>query len=345
MTNRLLNSVMYEAEIYGAMMNTYEMLSDKSLTRGRIDDADILDILEGKTPLLQVLDAAYTVRRHYYGNRVRVQVIRNVKNGGCSEDCGYCAQSSNTSNVNDCYPFQSDEEIMEGAHRAHENGAYRYCLVFSGRKQPKTDIDRICGVVRGIKKQYAMDVCVSAGFIGADEAAMLRDAGVGRYNHNLNTSADYYAEICSTHGYADRLETIRTAKSVGLEVCSGVIIGMGESHDDILGMMNDLRSVDVKSIPVNFFIPVEGHRIKRAFSLTPEYCIRVLCAFRLAFPPAELRVAGGREYHLRTLQAMSLYAVNSLFAKGYLTRGGDSFEETKQMIDDAGFVIESVEEE
>ncbi len=239
--------------------------------------------------------------------------------------------------------MQQKDEIMEGARKAHENGAYRYCMVFSGRQQTSDDITRICGIVREIKQTYPIDVCVSAGFIRQSEAAQLRDAGVGRYNHNLNTSAEYYAEICSTHEYADRLATVRAANSAGLEVCSGVIIGMGETHDDIIRMMNDLKRVDVKSIPVNFFVPVEGHRINRDFSLTPEYCIRVLCAFRLMFPSAELRAAGGREYHLRSMQAMSLYAVNSLFAKGYLTTGGDSFEETRRMIADAGFVIEAVD--
>jgi len=328
-------------------MNIAESLARKSIEHGHVDNDDIVSILKGAYPLLQTLDAAYNVRHQYFGKSVRIHVIQNVKSGGCSEDCGYCAQScGNSGGITadaHVYPMQRKDEIMDGARKAHENGAYRYCMVFSGRQQTSDDIARICGIVREIKKTYPIDVCVSAGFISQSEAAQLRDAGVGRYNHNLNTSAEYYTEICSTHEYGDRLATVRAANSAGLEVCSGVIIGMGETHDDIIGMMNDLKCVDVKSIPVNFFVPVDGHRITRDFFLTPEYCIRVLCAFRLMFPSAELRAAGGREYHLRSMQAMSLYAVNSLFAKGYLTTGGDSFEEMRRMIADAGFVIEAVD--
>ena len=324
-------------------MNFYNGLASKSLQKGVIDQDEIIRILEGDINLLQLLDAAYKVRHHYFGNRVRMHVINNVKSGGCSEDCSYCAQSHKADNDAPVYPAKARDQDIAEAKAAYENGAYRYCMVFSGRRQRREDMRAICDVVKEIRSLYAMEVCVSAGFLDSADALMLKEAGVGRYNHNINTSAEYYREICTTHDYEDRLDTIRTAKRAGLDVCSGVIIGMGETTGDIIRMVEDLRSVEANAVPVNFFIPVEGHRIKRPFSITAEYCLRVLCVFRFMLPSSEIRIAGGREYHLRSMQALSLYPVNSLFAKGYLTAGGDSFAETKQMITDAGFVLDSVE--
>jgi len=158
-------------------------------------------------------------------------------------------------------------------------------------------------------------------------------AGVDRYNHNLNTSNNYYGEICSTHEYQERVRTIKTAKDKGLDICSGVILGMGETLDDIIQMISELKAVEVDSVPVNFFVPLEGHRISNYHKPTPHYCLKVLSVFHLALPQAEIRAAAGREYHLRSLQALGLYAVNSIFAQGYLTTGGDTLEATKKMID------------
>ncbi len=326
-------------------MIDYDRLAEQSLSSGTIDPGDLERILEGgDINLLRLLDAAYAVRHHYFGNRVRMHVLNNAKSGGCSEDCGYCAQSGKADGGAPVYPPKTREQDLAEAKTAYENGAYRYCMVFSGRRQRKDDIRAICDIVSEIRSRYRMEVCVSAGFLDREDAAMLRDAGVARYNHNINTSAGYYREICTTHSYEDRLDTLRTARNAGLEVCSGVIVGMGETNGDIVRMIDDLRSVDAKSIPVNFFKPVAGSRITRPFSLTPEQCLRILCAFRLMFPSAEIRAAGFREHHMRSLQALALYPANGLFAQGYLTEGGDSFEKTKQMIADAGFVLEPVEE-
>jgi biotin synthase len=239
--------------------------------------------------------------------------------------------------------MKSDEEILNEAREAYENDAYRYCMVFSGRDIGSGRTDRIINVVKEIKKRYSIEVCVSAGFLTKEEAIKLKDAGVNRYNHNINTSMENYGNICSSHDFKKRLETINNAKDAGLDLCCGVIIGLGETIDDLVSIISELKKVGAKSVPVNFFIPVEGHGIKNPQKLTPEYCLKILSIFRFGLPDVELRAAGGREYHLRSMQALCLYIVDSVFSKGYLTVGGECINETKQMIIDNGFEIDRIE--
>ncbi len=324
--------------------NRYDTLAHKSLSQGTIDDEDIRWILAGDdVSLLPLLNAAHRVRYHYFENRVKIHILHNIQSGGCTEDCKYCAQSGAAEDGAEIYPMKDDEEIIEGARKAYEAGAYRHCMVFSGKDLGQKRIDRICNVVERIKATYPMEICISAGFLSEADARNLVSAGVNRYNHNLNTSSGYYGEICTTHEYRERVDTIAVAKDCGLDICSGVIIGMGETTDDILQMARELKGVAAHSIPVNFFIPVDGHRIIHPQILTPHYCLKVLCLFRLAVPKAEIRASAGREYHLRSLQSLCLYPANSLFAEGYLTTGGDSLDSTRQLIEDSGFVLEGLD--
>lgn len=326
------------------LQNRYTELVDKSLNSGSIDPEDIKWILTGTDlELLSILQAAYQVRYHYFENSVKIHILNNVQSGSCSEDCSYCAQSGKSEAEIDVYPMKTDDEIIDEARKAYEAGAFRHCMVFSGRDLGKNRIDKICKIVKKIKAVYPMEICVSAGFLEDADAQKLVQAGVNRYNHNLNTSSNYYSKICTTHDFAKRVSTIQTARQNGLDICSGVIIGMGETLDDIIQMTKELTEVNANSIPVNFFIPVQGHRVSEFQTLTPHYCLKVLCMFRLALPMAEIRASAGREYHLRSLQPLCLYAANSLFAQGYLTTGGDHIDATKQMIEDSGFVVETIE--
>ena len=327
-----------------AESNKYYELVEKSFNQGSIDDDDIRWILTGEdVELLPLLDAAYRIRYRYFENRVKIHILHNVQSGGCTEDCKYCAQSGASPGGVEIYPMKDDEEIIEGARQAFEAGAFRHCMVFSGKDLGKKRIDRICTVVEKIKSLYPMEICISAGFLSEEDGQKLAAAGVNRYNHNLNTSSDFYGEICTTHQYQQRVDTIFTAKACGLDICSGAIIGMGETTEDIMQMTRELTRVEANSIPVNFFIPVDGHRIIHPQALTPGYCLKVLCLFRFAVPQAEIRAAAGREYHLRSLQSLCLYPANSLFAEGYLTTGGDTLDTTRQLIEDSGFVVEGLE--
>lgn len=325
-------------------MNKYDELIQKSMTLGHIEDSDIRWILtDPEAELLPILNAAYRVRSKYFGNKVRIHILDNVKSGSCQEDCSYCAQSKKSENKIKNYPLKNRDEILEDARIAFENNAFRYCMVLSGKTLSDKAIDFICSVVVEIKKRYRMEICVSAGFLTEEKALKLKNSGVNRYNHNLNTGKNHYSKICRTHSYEMRLETIRFARSMGLEICSGIIIGMGEGTDDIINIIHDLRDAGIHSIPVNFFLPLKGTRIEKYQPLSPEYCLKILSTFRLCFPETEIRCAGGREYHLRGMQSLCLYPVNSIFAEGYLTTGGDPIQKVKEMILDAGFVVEGVD--
>lgn len=327
------------------MNDFYENLALKSINNNGIDKDDIKQIIENpEVELLPLLHASFIVRKKYFGKKTRIHILDNVQSGNCTEDCSYCAQSKNMKDKKkNIYPMKTEEQILEEAKNAYEKNAFRHCLVFSGKDLGKNRINKISSVVKKIKNLYNMEICVSAGFLTEEDASELKNAGVNRYNHNINTSKDNYGAICKSHSFTDRLNTIKLAKKAGLDICSGIIIGMGETAEDIIKITEELKNLDVQSVPVNFFMPFEGHKVAGPQKLTPEYCLKILALFRLALPKAEIRAAGGREYHIKSLQALCLYPANSIFSQGYLTMGGQTPEETKQMILDAGFEIESVE--
>jgi len=321
----------------------YKSLENDSLKNNVISKKVCRAILRSrKIDLFLLLRAAFNVRQKYWGRDVTIHIINNVQNGQCSEDCHYCAQSKFSKAPIKTYPIKSDLEIFAEARQAYASGAFRYCMVFSGREQGRKRIERLTGIIGTIKKRYNIEVCVSPGFVDEDEARILKKAGLDRLNHNINTSKRYYNAICQTHTFDKRLQTLKAAQRVGLDVCSGVIVGMGESIDDVIDAALILRTFkNVKSIPVNFFLPIKGTRVHNAIPLSPEYCLRVLCLYRFLNPKAEIRMAAGREYHLRDMQALGLYPANSLFMDGYLNVKGTSRYKTLQMIKDAGFSIKS----
>jgi biotin synthase len=213
-------------------------------------------------------------------------------------------------------------------------------MVLSGRGPTLERTRKLAGLIRTVKQRYPIEVCLSAGLLEEEHARILAEAGLDRLNHNLNTSETHYEQVCSTHTYADRIRTLQAAKKCGIEPCSGFILGMGESSQDIVELSFRLRELEVPSIPVNFLIPIDGNPLQSDGSLTPERCLRALALVRFINPRAEIRAAGGREGHLRSLQALALYPANSLFVEGYLTTRGDAVEDTYRMIREAGFEIE-----
>jgi biotin synthase len=238
------------------------------------------------------------------------------------------------------YAWKPRAVLLEEARAAYRAGAFRYCIVASGRGPTERQIDELCETVRAIKAEVPVQICTSLGLLDRSKAERLREAGVDRLNHNLNTSEGRYPEICSTHSYADRLATLAAAREAGLPLCSGMIVGMGEKDADISEVACTLRSLEVPSIPVNFLIPIAGNPIQGDGSLSPERVLRVLALFRLANPRAELRIAAGREGHLGALEPLALYPANSLFVDGYLTTRGAPGARTYRMIRDAGFTVE-----
>jgi biotin synthase len=295
--------------------------------------------------LLEQLAAAYRVRRHYWGNRVRLHFLLNAQSGLCPEDCHYCSQSKISSAEIEKYPFMAQGQILAAAERAHQLRSGTFCMVISGRSPSPLVFNQVLEAVRQVKAQYPMKLCACLGLLTGDQAAQLAAAGVDRVNHNLNTSEAHYGDICSTHSFSDRIDTLRAVQAAGLTTCSGGIFGLGESTDDIIDMALSLRQLQVTSVPLNFLIPIPGTPLADQQPLTPRQCLRILCLFRLLLPSQEIRIAGGREVQLRQLQPLGLYAANSIFIGDYLTTPGQAAQADYEMIRDAGFVLETADGE
>ena len=320
----------------------YNRLAQSGLEGEILSDDLCLQILTSAAiELLPLLDAAYQVRKKYTGNEVQLHIINNAQNGYCPEDCYYCAQAKSSDAHIEAYTMKSDAEMLAEAQCAYESGAYRYCMVFAGRGPSKKRVEHLARLIGEIKSRYPIQVCLSAGLIDNEDAQTLKAAGLDRLNHNLNTSERHYPEICTTHTYQDRLDTLHAAQTASIELCAGIIVGMGEKEKDVIEVAKTLRELGVQSIPVNFLIPIPGNALSEVSNLTPEYCLRVLCLYRFLNPTAEIRIAAGREVHLRNMEVMALYPANSLFVEGYLNTRGASRRQTLQMIKDAGFTIKA----
>lgn len=289
--------------------------------------------------LLSILDAAWRVRREHFGDSVQLYYLKNAKSGLCPEDCTYCSQSKDSTAPIEKYAMLNAERLMEGAKRAFDSNARTYCIVASGRGPSDREVDHVCNVVRDIKQEYGLHICACLGLLRPDQATKLKEAGVDRVNHNLNTSERFHDEIVSTHSFQDRLETLQTCRDVGLELCAGMIVGMGEKQDDVVDVALRLAEMEVASIPINFLHPIDGTPLEGQEDLDPRYCLKVLAMFRLTNPATEIRIAGGRERNLRSMQAMGLYAANSMFVSDYLTTAGQQASDDFHMIEDLGFEI------
>lgn len=323
-----------------------QAITAKALHGDRVDRDELLAVLASSDDeLLDVVAAAGRVRRKFFGRRVKLNYLVNMKSGMCPEDCNYCSQRLGSTADIMKYSWISSDEATQHAQRAIDAGAKRICLVASGRGPGDRDIDRVADTVAAIKDSApAVEVCACLGILQQGQADRLHDAGIDIYNHNLNTSADNYAKICSTHTFDDRVATIADAKSAGLSPCSGAIFGMGESDDDIVDVALALRNIDPDSVPINFLIPFKGTPLGEHWELNPQRCLRILAMFRFAFPDVEVRVGGGREIHLRSLQPLALHLANSIFLGDYLTSEGQPGQADRAMIADAGFLIENADQ-
>ena len=233
----------------------------------------------------------------------------------------------------------STEELVAGAKRAYDSKACTFCIVASGRGPSDRELDSVIDAVREIKDNFSIRVCACLGILKPGQAQRLQEAGVDRYNHNLNTSEEFHKNIVSTHTYEDRVRTITDVADIGISPCCGGIVGMGESDDDIVSLAFALRDLQIQSIPVNFYHPVPGTPLYGTWTLDPRKCLKVLALFRFANPSREIRIAGGRELHLGSMQPLGLYAANSIFVSDYLTTKGQSAEDDYKMINDMGFAI------
>jgi biotin synthase len=320
--------------------NLWTPLANRVLAGSPIDREEALAILQSPDDqLLDLLSAAFKIRFKWFGKQVQLYFLMNAKSGLCQEDCGYCSQSKTSDAEIPKYNLLDRKQLMAGAQAAAQQKASTYCIVISGRSPTERELQAVETLVPEIKSQYKLKICACLGLLDDQQAQRLKVAGVDRVNHNVNTSQSFYEEICSTHTYQDRLDTLQAVRNSGLELCSGGIIGMGEDDTHVVDMAFELRDLNVQSIPLNFLNSIEGTPLENISLLTPTYCLKALAMFRFVNPDRELRIAGGRELHLGSLQPLGLYAANSIFVGDYLTTKGQAAEADYQMIEDMGFEV------
>lgn len=316
-------------ELSRRVLDGYTLSRDEALAVLQSPDFELLDLVA----------ACYQIRHRYWGNTVQLYFLMNAKSGLCPEDCGYCSQSKVSQAEIPVYNLISESKLMDAARVCAERGASTYCLVISARGPTEREMEAVEHIVPKIKEKFGLNVCACLGLLTPDQAQRLKACGVDKVNHNLNTSERFYPEICTTHTWQDRVETLQAVRSAGLELCSGGIIGMGEVDADVVDMAFSFREMQVESIPLNFLNSIDGTPLGAANRLNPRYCLKALCLMRLINPKSEIRIAGGRELHLGSLQAMGLYVANSVFVGDYLTTKGQAPEADYKMIEDMGFTV------
>src|SRR6478672_7758695 len=327
-------------------MDLLNTLVDKGLRRELPTREEALAVLAtSDDELLDVVAAAGKVRRQWFGRRVKLNYLVNLKSGLCPEDCFYCSQRLGSAADVLKYTWLKPDEVISNAEAGVQAGAKRVCLVASGRGPNDADITRVSTAITKFKeKNPDVEVCACLGLLSDGQAERLHQAGTTAYNHNLNTAETNYGDICTTHSYQDRADTVQKAKQAGLSPCSGLIAGMGETDEELIDVVFALRELDPDSVPVNFLIPFEGTPLGGQWALTPQRCLRILAMVRFTCPDAEVRLAGGREIHLRSLQPLALHIVNSIFLGDYLTSEGQAGARDLEMIADAGFAVEGADE-
>lgn len=319
----------------------WELLASEVINGRLLKEEEALSILHcSDDDLLKLLNGAFKIRRHYYGKKVKLNMIMNTKSGLCPENCGYCSQSIVSKAPIEKFRMLDKETIMAGAKKAHHLKVGTYCIVASGRGPTQNEVIHVASAVQEIKEKYGLKVCACLGILKPEQARKLKEAGVDRYNHNVNTSKEHHSSITTSHTYDDRINTINLVKESGISPCSGVIIGMREALQDVVNMAYSLRALDADSIPVNFLHAIDGTPLEGTNELNPRYCLKVLALFRYINPTKEIRISGGREVNLRSLQPLGLYAANSIFVGDYLTTSGQESTADHKMLEDLGFDID-----
>lgn len=300
---------------------------DESSVLSDVKQVDIWDLMHG----------ANRIREHFFGKRIKFCSIINAQSGACSEDCRFCAQSAHYPTSAEIYPLVDPEEIKNAAQKARDKGAAGFSIVMSGKGVVEgKDFSILQETVAGLRDEKSY-LCASLGALDIVRARQLKESGLKRYHHNLETAGSFFSEICTTHSYEDKLRTIRKVKNAGLEVCSGGIFGLGESWEQRIEMAFTLRELAVDSIPINFLNPVKGTPLGTRPLLSPLEALRIISVYRFIFPDKDITVCGGRERTLRDMQSYMFYAgANGAMLGNYLTTQGRPADEDRQMVKDLG---------
>lgn len=302
------------------------------------DEAMVLIQLESDEAIMDLVRKAGKVTRAFNGGQAHLCSIFNAKSGLCQENCAFCAQSLKFKSEVKRYPLADCESSLEKARLAKQRGAQEFCLVTSGGQLTAGELKRLVEIVRRIKEEVAIQVDVSVGFLDEEKALALKEAGVTRVNHNVQTSSCYYPQIATTHFYGDRTATLAAVRKAGLQICSGVILGLGESREDRIQAAFELREFAPECVPINLLDPRPGTPLAVRGLLHPMEIIKTIAVFRLILPKANLRLAGGRHLQLGSFQKLALSAgINGLVVGEYLTTAGSPLEEDYANLEAAGY--------
>lgn len=311
------------------------MINNKEYTK-----EELLDLYE--KPLEELIELSHEVTIENFDNKVEACSIISAKTGACSENCKYCAQSKHNHAEIECHPLLDVETVKKAALSAKENGATRFCIVTSGRVPTGSDFEKILEMIKEVASIDGIHCCASLGLLSEEQVKQIKEAGVERYNHNINTSEHYHNHICTTHNFEDRVNTVKMVKKYGMEACCGVIIGMGEFREDRIEMALSLRQLNPKTVPINFLNPIKGTPLEDyEDKISEEEILKTICIFRLVLPKSLLRYAGGRTTRLSKYnQKLGIIAgINSLLVGNYLTTTGLKSEEDKEMLKSLDLVM------
>ena len=287
-----------------------------------------------RLPLMELLSKALNTKLSQRGDKFSLCTIMNVQSGKCTEDCSFCAQSSRYKTNSPVYPLKKVDEIVREAKKAREAGATRFSLVASGKGPNNQKIEDIAERIIAIKNEVNIDVCASLGIMEKDALIYLKNAGLSRYHHNIESSLRHFPRVCTTHAFYDRINTILAAKAAGIDICSGGIIGLGEDEEDRLDMAAALSFYEVDSVPLNILVPIKGTPMESVSPISIPEILRTIAIFRMALPEKAIRLAGGREYALSDFQALAFMAgADAMLIGGYLTVRGRAVEEDLKFVE------------
>lgn len=301
---------------------------------------DLLKINDQDPELKDLYEAANEIRQHFQGDAFDLCTIMNIKSGKCSEDCRFCAQSIHFETPAESFPLVDTDAILERAKEMEREGVHRFSLVSSGRGVDPNDFEKLLEIYSRIHKETSLKICASHGIINYEQALQLKEAGVLRYHHNLETSREYYASICTTHSFEERIQTLSACMKAGMEVCSGGILGLGENLEDRLSMAFELKELGVDSIPINILNPIPGTPLEGNVPLTEETILKTIAVYRFIHPKVHLRYAGGRNVLGHAFEKGYQAGINGVLTGNLLTTTGKNIREDKAIVLKNNFTVE-----
>lgn len=304
------------------------------LSGNKLTEAELGRLIDVPKEELEMLsEAANRITRFFQGSKVDVEQLVNIKKNYCSEDCSFCGQSAFFNRGSEWYKLLPAEQIVERAKKAKNEGAESYCLVAAWRQPSEQDFEKVCDAIRQINERVGINVECSLGFLSQEQARRLKLLGVRRYNHNLETARSKFSEICTTHTYQDRIDTLNIARDAGLELCTGGIIGLGETRQQRLELIVELARLRPEEVTINILVPMPGTPLELQKPLPFEEILRMFAVTRFALPDSIIKISGGREVHLQDSgEALLLSGANGIISAGYLTMDGNKMEQDLAMI-------------